>query len=427
LTGERLRLKPFHADVGASALSQVVFAAAQLVVQVTAVRMLGIPSYGVYAACLAVITLLELGILPRSHELALKYVGQAWVGGDYSAARRKARTISRSDIRWAVGIFGVVVLLAMPLASAAQLDASYLILLALVIPLQAGYGVAKAVLVVSGGVRAQATIEILASLAFIATGVAGVYFLGVWGLILGNLVTAITRNVAARYAAGRAWPESASTVAMRDPLPSGSALESARAVARSLSNGAADQVDLLIVNALAGSQAAGVYKIAKSVATLPVRAVGPLWTALRPRLVQRWLLRDYRRALSDIARVSGLLVASMAVWLPLLYLAGEELLQFAFGSAAATAFVPMLLLTCGYWVAHGATAWFRVLVPIESVRLHALAQSVLLLCSVVVCGLAWGGKSPQAMAGLVCALLIFFSIGAWLVTLSFVASETRSQ
>jgi O-antigen/teichoic acid export membrane protein len=110
-------------------------------------------------------------------------------------------------------------------------------------------------------------------------------------------------------------------------------------------------VDVLLLGWVAGAAEVGLYRLARSIASLPGYLVGPLQAAVYPRLASQWAESGWnatRTALRRHARFAAGLAAAGVVGIVALPLVVRGLAGDRYGAAAGTAQV--LLVGTLVWV-----------------------------------------------------------------------------
>ncbi|NJO13256.1 MAG: hypothetical protein HC872_07105, partial [Gammaproteobacteria bacterium] len=191
-------MRRFARNVVASGISIVVSAACQLSMQVLLVRLLGIEQYGVYVAAVAVVSFAELAFLNRAADFAMSSLSRAWFQGRFDQVRMTVATLERQDVRWTVRVFLLLALAVLVFSKLARLEAFILVPLALSIPAQAGYGVSKTLLIISGSIQIQARFETAFSLALLTLGSIGALTFGVSGVVAAVVCANAAKTLLAR-------------------------------------------------------------------------------------------------------------------------------------------------------------------------------------------------------------------------------------
>lgn len=416
-------MKRLLSDAGYTAASHLTAAALQLVLQIFVVRTTSLDAFGAYATALAISTTVETIFVTRSGELALQFIGRHWVAGEYSLSYAAGRKVQAQDwtLNWT--LWAVIATVALLLPSKMTDTRWYVLLLGLAIPAQIGFGVSKSVFIASARLKAQALFEIAVSIASLAFGVVGVVAAGIRGLIVSQVLVALLKTLAAAAITHPWWPTS---VREPDTLARASVVISRYAwwslgghsVLRNAFMYGAGQMDILWFAAVRGNEAVALYKVAKTLAALPVRAVGPIWGALRPRILQAWHAGDRVRMLRLIGWPSFIILGGLAVAaLPASYLA-DDMLRLAYGVSYAAASVPLLVLLCGTWVFGAATAWYNFWVIISQERGVGTTTYAILFVLTLVGAWAFGSRSALGMAIAVSGAMVFTTFICWAVFLS---------
>lgn len=107
-------------------------------------------------------------------------------------------------------------------------------------------------------------------------------------------------------------------------------------------------VDVMIVGAVLGSGATGLYKVVKEFGQLIARVVQPLYQSVYPEFTKYAAKQKYRKIVEIGVRSASLVAVVAAVFWGGLYFLGDTVIRLGFGSAYLGAFVPLL------WYAVGA-------------------------------------------------------------------------
>jgi O-antigen/teichoic acid export membrane protein len=175
----------------------------------------------------------------------------------------------------------------------------------------------------------------------------------------------------------------------------------------------AGQIDLVVLNAVAGAEAIAVYKIAKSLSTIPVRATAPLWSALRPRLLAAWHAGRPRRVLELVGLPAlGMLGAMLLAAAPVVMLA-PWLIGRVYGAEYATAAVPFLHLVWGTLLFQSLTGWFGFWVIIAEQRTAGTLVYALYLALLAIGAAVYGRHGSAQMALAVAVASGLSSVVCW--------------
>jgi O-antigen/teichoic acid export membrane protein len=406
-------LKRLASDALFAATSHVTAAVSALTVQVILVKCLSRDAFGAFALAQSFVIAFESMLVARSGELALQLIGKAW-DDEGGAARSLVKQLRREELRWNIVVGIVLAFIAVILSSALCLDAVLAITLGLVIPLQSGYGVSKAVIVVADRIKQQSLFEItLSLLTVLGIGVA-VWQFGLAAAVAGYLSIALIKTFWAHVWANRLIRALCPIGVTRNDEIKHHAFHglSAIAVWRNACVAIASQADILMVGSALGNEGAALYRVAKTLAGLPARIVAPIWTVLRPRFLAA-LRKDEPSALVRLVSVPGivLFVLGMLAY-PLLATGAPTLIEVIFSVAYRDAAESMLILAIGTWIFSGVTGWLGFLAIIvdrkrATTALFTINTLIIVLAGVLV------RDDIRSMALAVCTASLITSAGAW--------------
>ena len=409
--------EPVRTRLAASGLSFLIGGAAALLVQIVAVRILGSAVYGQYATVIAVVALCELAALNRGGELALGSLGSAWVSQRWDDMRSLTPALVRMDWHWALAAIGVLAVVAFTLGGTLSVEPTWLLIAGVAIPVQIGYGADKAMLIVTGEIAMLAKAEIAISLLGALLSLVLLFSFGAIGLVGGYATAAALKVVIVRHRANvkrRSLPQGTAGTASQGLTP---LTNQVTTTVRNLVLAFGEQADVILLGALAGPSAAGTYKVAKSLATLPVRAVGPIWSSLRPELVRYWFAADRSPLRSVMFRPTVLLLLAGLLAIPLCWLFGAPAISRIYGIDGALVMPAMVILLTGSWVYSGVAGWYRFVMLLDENKWRSLRWSIGQAAWLVAAGAVVAARGPLAMSMVVAAgqLAISALAVAWLL------------
>lgn len=408
-------MRRFLSDAAFTVTSQLVSAMGALVIQIYVARTVSLGDYGRYAVIQSFVLVVEAIFVARGGEVALQYIGQYWKVDMPRALWYRVR-LGRLDARMNVFIYLLVVFVGYLLSARLNFRWDWLALLALSIPAQIGYGVWKSIFIVDGRLKNLAYLEIICSVLLVILTISFTTWLGIRGLLIafvlgGAVKTLLTRSISQGY-----WPSGLVAV------PPGEYDEMAmsrfrsaniHSIVRNAFTTGASQGDLLLVNALRGPEAAGLYKAAKTIAAIPIRAVTPAWVALRPRIMASMRNHDVGRV-RRLLILPGALLAGLGVIgaLPLARY-GEALVTFAFGDTYCAATSVALWLLLGTWVFGAVSGWLNFACVITSRKIAGSMIYFIWLAGIIVGGVLWGKESATAMGMVAAASMALAALAGW--------------
>lgn len=392
----------------------------QVCLQIFVVRTTVPASFGEYTAALAIETIIESLFIARSGELALQCVGKHWVNGNFPLAHANAVRMIRIDwiLNWSFyAIFSVLIYI---LSNILHVNPYYLVGLALMIPAQIGYGTYKSIFISAHKLKEQAIFESLFMISQLLLGVLGVYFYAIPGLIGALVLSASAKTIVAREITKRWWPKDVSDNLAFSEIQNTIRLESwwsfgFHSVVRNAFASGASQVDILILNAVQGAESVAIYKVAKTLSSLPVKAAGPLWSALRPRIMRAWHYGDRVQMKRLVVLPSTLMFSVLLLSSPFVWFFADDLIILLYGKHYVQATIPFIILLTGSWIFSAMTAWFVFWVIIGEARMSGTIVYGILFAMILCTGIMWGGRSAQDMSLVVAASMLAASMICWLI------------
>lgn len=406
--------------------SYFVLTLTQLGLQIYLVKATSPVEFGEYTVALSIESLVEAVFIARSGELALRYVGEYWVGGNYAMASAWAKRLTQLDWIINCSLCLLVIGFGFIFSNILNLNPVYLSILSLGIPFQVGYGVYKSIFIAAAKLKEQAVFEIAFSLFQALLGIVSIYFMGIIGFTLSLITATFLKNFLARTITNCWWPTQVK-------LDSNDSQEIINAklwqslgfysILRNLFINGTNQADILIVNAVQGASSVAIYKVAKTLSSLPVRMIGPLWIALRPKMMQVWYTSRKKQMLKVVAIPSVLILTILALlFIPIKSIA-DDLILFLYNKNYVVGTVTFLILLIGTWIFGAATAWFNFWIIISEEKLAGVLAYGFLLGSIISTGFLYGQQSIEHMATAVCVSMIVTSILCWFIFLTKLFKE----
>lgn len=389
------------------------------ILQIIIARMLGVQLYGVYATNLAVVSIAEIPIVVRSGELAMRAM-RPYPGNPAPSYGSLSRWLMRRDVWPFIGAYFVVAGAGWAFGSRLNLDPLLLSLLALTIPAQIGYGAYKSLFFVHNQMPRLGRTELAYALALTVLSLIGLLTAGIYGLAAGSAVAALAKTVLTRNGS-RQFPQTEGELTAPPKLDL--SRDSAYSIARNALANGLTQIDVILLSQAQSPEAVALYKVGKSLTSVPIKLAFPLWRMLQPQIMAA--IRADDRRLERRAVMTGTLGFSllMVVVLPLALLFGEDLIAFAYGAPFRGAFVYFLILMVGAWLFNGVAGWFSFWCVVGKSQVFGIVVYAAAFLLVLAGGLLWGLASPKHMAYVVSASLVVAAALAYL----FLYSQLRSR
>lgn len=408
-------MRRFFSDAAFTASSQLFSALSTLGIQIYVVRSVSLGEYGQYAAVQAYVSLIEAIFVARGGEVALQYLGKYWRLNNTYVLWYKHYLV-RFDVRMNIAIYAATLLLGYFLGSMFSFKWEWIALLALNIPAQIGYGVWKSVFIVDSKLKQMAYFEIGCSIFLAVVALSASALMGIVGLILAMVLTTLFKTILARQITQRYWPANSHPASPPPQLNRDDNLfrnANVHSVVRNTFMNGAAQGDVLLLNALRGPEAVALYKIAKMIAAIPVRAIAPAWVALRPRIIECMRSNNIKRLHRLLILPASILVVvgGLIAW-PLAHY-GDTLLALGFGEAYAATLSPALWLMLGTWMFGAISGWLNLACVISPHKTVGTMIYAIWFAGVLLGGLLWGKESATAMAMVAGLSMVIAALAGW--------------
>lgn len=401
-------MRRLASDATYVAASHGASAASLLIAQILLARTLPQATYGAVVLMQSLVNLVEALFLARAGEVALYWIGRTW-GDDSVLARGYAASLARNELLWNGGVYLFALALAWPAHLVFAIDPVLLGMFALTIPLQASFGVSKSVFISSGKIAFQSKCEIGYCAVYLALVIPLTLLFKEAGFVCASVVAAGAKTLVWWWLAKGLWAPSSAGAARVSPPSTGVSVHS---LIRNACVNIAQQGDTLILGVIASKETVAIYKIARTLANLPAKVAGPVWSVLRPRVL------DALRA-NDAVRVRRLFVVPGA-WLALLcapcvfilWLCAEPLLSAVYGASYAAAALPLVALFAGTWLHGAATGWLPF-AAVMAKRKIGFTKLYVLLAVAIIAGTLLAGDSALNIAIAASGSMILVSALAW--------------
>ena len=124
------------------------------------------------------------------------------------------------------------------------------------------------------------------------------------------------------------------------------------------------QIDLIILGIFGQPTMVAFYKIAKTLAGLPLKVAIPIWKILYPDLVKSISTNNAQLKRTTIHK--GMLATSIMLIVIIIfsYFYGEQLIALIYGNDYVHAYIPFLILIVGYGLFFAINGWFKIWVAL---------------------------------------------------------------
>ena len=356
-----MSLKLFIRDSVFIASSQILNSLVLIAVQIYLARTLSLSEYGEISLALAFLNIVESIFVARSTEVTINLVGSSW-GTNFSIAKSHEETQRIHEIYWCLGSFTLLVVFASILKNLLSINMIYLTLMASSILFQAGFGVSKGIFIVSGQLKNLSLLEIINSIFSLTLFVFLIFNFGAVGFIFGVPIAALFKNLLLTWYTKYIWPKGISSDKTITYGPSHLSIHS---ILRNIFLNISSQADIIILGLLNTKESLAVYKVAKTLANIPIRISYPIWASLRPKMIHAVTNGSF----SDLRRL--LLVPAiffLLTMIPIVFLAFiifDPFVLQTYGKKYLIALYPFIALIIGSWIYNAVTGWMSFMLIIS--------------------------------------------------------------
>lgn len=394
-------------------LSHVCMIISLIGIQVAMARVLGPKQYGILLLSQSLIAIIEATLISRAGEVAIYIIGRAWHNPEESKNLwGYVKCLIRSEFYWNFFSWVILVLGLYFFSEKFNADLICCLILSLAIPFQCSYGVSKGILIASGDIKVQTTLEILySSLSLILVPVLTLLY-GVIGGSIGFAIMPAMKTLLAHYQTIKILENKESNKKYIHVRISSLSLQS---FLRSGLKNILIQSEILILGIFSSASSVSVYKIGRTLANISIRAADPIWSIARPKILH-YISTENKKLLKNYLFKSALILFIFGYILifPLSYLYGEKIVSILYGDIFRESFDVFLILFFGAWMYSGVTGWLNfTLVVSDNKKIGVYFLLTLNIFVAIGCYLSRGVLEYQSFS--ISAIYIFFSVAAWVI------------
>lgn len=411
-------MKRIFSDTIYTSTSYLTYAVSQIVIQILVVKFVSLEEFGEFTTASAIENLVETIFITRSSELSLQFVGKHWIAGNYFSAKICVNRIKNLD--WIINlvVYALIVLISISVSHIFNFNINYLLILGLQIPAQIGYGIYKSIFISASKIREQAIFEISFSVFLFLSCLLGVSYYGIYGFMVAWVVSAFAKTLAADWITRQWWPKNLAE--NTDPKKGeGDVIDpkawmsfSTHSILRNIFSSGASQIDILLLS-VRGPEVVAIYKIAKSLASLPARVVGPIWSSLRPRIMYLYNNNKYKELRKLVILPSLFMLCFLTIFAFPASLISTPLIARVYGESYTASALPFLVLFVGNCCMSILAGWFGFWIVISSSSYLGGYVYGFLAFFILIFGFLLGNKSANSMALVVSSAMIFTSLLCW--------------
>jgi len=146
------------------------------------------------------------------------------------------------------------------------------------------------------------------------------------------------------------------------------------------------QLDVVLLASITSHEAVAIYKVAKSMANIPLKFAAPFWFVIRPDILDAMRNSDFYKLKKLILKPAKFFAILLIPSLLFLYAISDYLIFKIFGPDYLPSFIPFLILFVGTWIGSAVTGWFGFVAVIsekrKTVAMLIFLSSALLLISI---------------------------------------------
>lgn len=397
--------------------------------QIIAVRYTIPEDYGLYAFTFAVYVVLETLITSSLSDVSTHRISAAIVKGNETKAKEQfvEQFVLEARTLWISGAIFCCFATLFLCFGQHSFNAGYFMLLSLSLPFSVGYSSAKSILIASNKIQLQAKFEIFSSALIILTALICTLNFGIWGVVMANPLYTLLKTASAYFVINKYTNFSYNFHLVKAVFTKNQLNTSLRFTSQSLvRNGLynlANQLDMILVGIYQTPANVAFYKVAKTLASIPSRAILPIWSALRGRIVEAFHRQDHQRLARLILTPIGwmlLLSAGMGV---VSYFLLPHLIRLFYTAQYLPAFLPALIIMLGYSMFQITMGWFNIWVVISGKPYYSSLISLLIISVMVIFSALYGHISTVHFA-LVYSISLGLAFFAALIL--FISKSTRA-
>lgn len=323
--------------------------------QIIAARLLGPEIYGAYIAAYVITGAIEGTMVSRGMDHAINVLAtQHRLDGERAFGAVAARLFF-SEIKLFLAVYIAAAISLYAAAPALGINGFAAVILMLCLPLLSGHSAFKARFQVAGRMRLLAGTELAFTLVNLGMGAALILAFGFWGLVVTTVVGAALKSL---------MLFSAYHVAARPRMDATVTIPAYRfgwvPMLRNITLQAFTNLDLVLLNLILGPASVGQFKVAKSLAAIPMRLVGPIWRYYAPQIISLTRGGDHAALTRFVLKRSALVAAIGSVVVLTFALLGERAIALVYGTNYAPSYLPAVLLSVGSVTFFGVCGWFRL-------------------------------------------------------------------
>lgn len=368
--------------IGYVTFSHFISSVVIFIIQIFLARTLKLSEFGVLAVIQACANLIEGLVISRASDVAMNLIGGNW-NKNHSKAIGYLRILAKKEYLWNFSSYFLLLVVTFPLASYLKINYLYFVIIGLSIPAQSGYGVSKSIFIIDDKLNQLALFEIGYNICFLILAVIFVRIYGLLGFLWATVFSAffktlVSKLISEKYCSHLVMDSSDSLKVQ--------VFLSSYSIFRSLFTNISTQLDVVLLASIASHEAVAIYKVAKSMANVPLKFAAPFWSVIRPDILDAMRNSDFYKLKKLIFKPAKFFAILLIPSLIFFYAISDYLILKLFGPDYLSSFIPFLILFLGTWVGSAITGWFGFVAVVsenrKTVVMIIFLSTALLLISV---------------------------------------------
>lgn len=259
--------------------------AVTFLIQVGIARLLGTEDFGIYSLTIAMVAMIEVPLIVRGSEIALKILGEHWQKGELHDFKYLAEGMISYDRMLFVTVFILLCIISCVSYWAFGYSPWLFIILSLVIPAQIGFGVYKSYFTIFGKVKEMVRYELIYAVLLACLNIMGILAFGVYGLAVSMVLAMLTKTFLAYYFTKNYIPQVVPNN-LQYVRTLNLTKEGMFSIIRNLFANGFNQIDIILLGFLQKPEIVALYKVGKNLASIPIKVSFPVWRYLQPKLLE---------------------------------------------------------------------------------------------------------------------------------------------
>ncbi len=325
-----------------------------IITQVFLARFLSHQEFGSLILVQTFINIIEATFIARAGEVSLYWISRFWKE-DFFIINAYRAYLLKEELIFNTTLYFIISLIAYNFSYLIELNYLWFQIMGLSIIAQTTYGGSKSIITSSGNLKILSRFEISFSICSFILLTSLTYLFGIYGFLWGNVIVPAIKTIVAYFTASSLLPHTKKAPLEKPPASLGLSLAS---ISRNICNNFGAQIDIITLGILGSKESVAIYKIAKSLANLPVRASAPIWVLLRPQIIETIRTRKTKELQKKITLAGFILTLFSIFAYTFIFLYGEIIIKGLYGENYLQSHTILNILMIGTLFSGTITGWF---------------------------------------------------------------------